>query len=240
MSFLSILKNSEKKYLCLLAILCVLHGINGFIYSSIPFMFYDPVLTCNNGNSSFLCTQNTACGKYPYEIDEEASFHSITKEFDLICENRFIKPTIQAVILAGLASSGLTMSFVKIDPYKRMKLVVTSYIIGAFMALLASAIGNIWFLTAALFLTYLFSSVWYTNVYTYASEVFEPPLKKIIPSLLSSSFGIGTMLFSSITLLVEHWRLLMAFYYGIPVLCGCTVWIIYERRHNFKPKNIVD
>ena len=239
MDFLSILRSSEKKHIYLIIILCFLHALNGFIYSCIPFIFYDPILTCHNSTSSFLCTQNRACGNYPYEINYKESFFSITTEFELICDQRFIKPTVQSMILAGTAISGLTMSFVKVNPYKRMKLMVCCYIIGAITAILSSFLSNLWLVTITIFISYLFSYVWYANIYTYTSEIFELPLKKILPSLLTSSYGIGTMIFSLFTLIIEDWRYLMAFYYGIPTLIFSIIWIIHEKKHGFEPKNLV-
>ena len=242
MDFRSILRSAEPQYIILILILCFLHALNGFIYSSIPFIFFDPVLDCQNTTSGtiFQCDQNMACGNYNYTINSASSFFSITTEFELICDKRFIKPTVQSLILAGPAISGLTLSFVKVNPFKRMKLMVCSYILGALMAILASTISNIWFVTIAIFLSYLFAYVWYANIYTYTSEVFEPPLKKILPSLLTSSYGMGTMVFSLITLVIEDWRILNAFYFGVPVLIFSVWWIIHEKKHEFQPKNIVN
>lgn len=243
MNFCDILKKSEKKYLILIAILSCLHAMNGFMYSSIPFIFFDPVLTCTsniNGTLiSFPCNQNTACDNFQYEINYEASYKSITTEFELICSQRFIKPTVQSLSLAGTAITGLTMSFVRLDPYKRSRIVMISYTIGATAALISSLLYNIWAITAAICIYYMFSYVWYSNIYTFASETFEPPLKKIVPSILSSCYGIGTMSFAMFTIKVDNWRYQMAFFYAIPTLFFLLCFFLHNRRHDFKPKNLV-
>ena len=242
MDFIQIIKNSEKKYLFLILIICFLHALHSFIYTCIPFIFFDPVLQCHfpsNATATFMCDQNQACDQYPYEINYEASSRSITTEFELICSKRFIKPTIQSLILAGTTISGFTMSFVKVNPYKRPKIMMICYLMGAITAIISSILSNIWAIAVVLFFSYLFSYVWYANIYTYTSEIFQPPLKKIVPSILTSAFGIGTMFFSLLTLSIDNWRYLMAFYFGIPTIFFVILFYIHDKRYNFVPQNIV-
>ena len=242
MDFRQIIKKSERKYIFLLLILCFLHALHSFIYTCIPFIFFDPVLQCHfpSNSTTFICDQNKACDQYPYEINYEASSHSLTTEFELICAKRFIKPTIQSLILAGTTISGLTMSFVKVNPYKRPKIMMICYLAGAITSIISSFLSNIWGITILLFFSYLFSYVWYANIYTYTSEVFQPPLKKIVPSILASSFGIGTMFFSMMTLLFDNWRYFMAFYFGTPTIFFVFLFYFYEKKYSFEPKNIVN
>lgn len=243
MKFKEIIKNSEKKYLYLLLVLCFLHALHGFIYSCLPFIFYDPSLTCysnvNGTTTSFPCDQNFACDKHQYEINYETSFRSITTEFELICSKRFQKPTMQTSILAGTTISGLSMSFIKVNPFKRIYLIIICYFFGGLAAIISSLLNDIVGVAIILFICYLFSYVWYANIYTYASETFPSPLKKIVPSLLTSSYGMGTMIYSLLTLGVDNWRHQMAFYYGIPVLFFIILLSILNKRNKYEPINLV-
>ena len=242
-NFKTIIQSTEKKYLYLIFILCLLHSLHGFIYTCIPFIFYDPILTCysmnNETNITFICDQNTACDKYQYEINKNESFYSITTEFELICSQRFAKPIIQSLMLAGTTISGFTMSFFKVNPFKRSKVMQCCYILGSLFGIITAFLDEIWIISAFLFFTYLFSYIWYANIYTYASETFQPPLKKIVPSLLTTSFGLGTMLFSMITLVVQNWRLLILFYYCFPALILTIIFFILDKAYQFSQKNIV-
>lgn len=242
MSFTSIIRNSERKYIFLLIIICFLHGFHGFIYSCIPFIFFDPILTCSNTingvTNYFPCDQNTACDNFPYKIDYASSRQSITTEFELICSKRYIKPTIQSFISFGCTITALILSFVRLNPYQRSRTIMISYFIALVCAIISSFLKNIWAITFVLFISYLFSYVWISNIYTYASETFEPKLKKIVPSIMAICFGIFTMIFSLFTMVVSNWRYYVTFFYGIPPLIFLILFYLYNKKHNFQPKNL--
>ena len=113
------------------------------------------------------------------------------------------------------------------------------YTIGATAALIATLLNHIWAITALMCIYYMFSYVWYSNIYTYASETFQPPLKKIVPSILSSCYGLGTMSFSLLTLWVDNWRYQMSCYFAIPTLFFLLCFFLHNRKYDFKPKNHV-
>ena len=131
------------------------------------------------------------------------------------------------------------MSFIKVNPYKRPRIMQICSILGSILFIISTLLSNLWLIAILLFFSYLFSYVWYANIYTYASETFEPPLKKIVPSILTSFFGMGTMVFSITTLVIKDWRILIAFYYGIPTFIFSIIFFFHDKTHGFEPKNIV-
>lgn len=242
MSVFSIICNSEKKYIYLLIIISIIHGFHGFIFTCIPFIFKEPILICTSKNDhsfSFSCDQNTACDNFIYEINHASSQMSLTTEFELICSKRFIRVTIQSLNFLGLTVAALTMVFVKINPYHRLKIMMICNGIASVSAIISSLLYNIWAIALALFSSYFFSYIWYVNVYLYSNETFRLPLRKIVPSILGSSFGVGTIFFSLFALFVENWRYHMAFYKGFPLLVLIGFLYLYNRKYDIQPINIV-
>ena len=84
-SLLKILRENSKKNIFTLFILSCMMMISSVSITGLPLLFLEPKLYCDNKP----CNIIQAC-KTDYKIDLKNGIKSITSEFDMICEKRYL------------------------------------------------------------------------------------------------------------------------------------------------------
>jgi MFS family permease len=206
------------------------HGIQGFIFISIPFLFLEP-LFYNEKEKLKRISQNDACSRGSDIIIAPSEIESITLEFNLFCESAWIKSLLIMLLLLGLCISGLFFTLYSVDPKKRLYVITLGSITSSIFALL-NIFGyddSLIFLAISMFLAYLFSYCWYGNIYTYLNEVFPKETRRFLPSVMTCFYGFGTVCFVLVTYSIKDWRSILRYYYGIPNLMLSLTALIYAK-----------
>lgn len=215
----------ELSYKFLLFFLALIHALESFLMSSLPFLFLDPKMECK---SEILTFENC-------EIII-SDFISIISEFQLYFDKKFWKPILLMSCLLGMCISCIFLTFYTITPKKRGKFLIICMMIGAVIEGFATFVNNLYLLSICLIFGNIFCLCFYSNIYTYVNEIYDPSIRKILPSIFSSSYGIGTMIFVCCTRVFGDWRNLMFYYFSFPVLFLGSIVLIMITIKEFPPK----
>ena len=191
-------------------------------------MFLDPTFKCENG----ICSQAEACKtKYTYEA---AGFGSITSEFELICENRFWKPLMIMLVLTGTSLTGIFFSFYSIKSKNRGHVILIGFFTSAIFAGISTCLYDLKIVAIFLFLYYVGNYCWYANIYAFVNERYPSEYRKILPSILSASYGVGTMAFAGLSTQLLEWRSLTFYFLTVPTTIVCFITFVFTLFFKFK------
>lgn len=214
------------KYFSYLIILAVSHALQGFSLIVIPFLFLDPIFY-NEIEKIKRISQLEACSRGGEAIIGPSEIDSITTEFNLFCDSAWIKSFLIMVLLMGLCTTGIFFTFYSVHPNKRLYVISGGLALSGIFAI-TSTVGydnSIIFLSLSLFFSYFFSYCWYSNIYTYLNEVFPKENRKFLPSIMTCFYGFGTIALVLTTYVINDWRSIFRYYYGIPAsIMGITVF----------------
>lgn len=118
MNIKNLLFRTNKKQLAALITICIVYGMHGTVFNSIPFMFYRPDFICMKGDGvEFKCTEEEMCSlkksdsTFSYRFDSFNDIKSIPIEYDLFCERKVMEASMQTLSTLGQLC-GFILSFV--------------------------------------------------------------------------------------------------------------------------------
>lgn len=103
-------------------ILGLTFALNGCVYAFIPIIFYRPQFHCRdatNPDSWYACDEETGCSLGEFRAESEyEQVNSISMEFELYCEKKFIEAAILTIMAAGQILAFLIGTAIYIHPKK--------------------------------------------------------------------------------------------------------------------------
>lgn len=185
-------------YSCLLAAASHL----SIIYLAFPPSFNCSVATLNSrGASQDVC--ELECDSFLYDSSVFAS--TVVTEWDLVCENAGLLPTLTFTYMLGIVSSILSTGLLS-DYLGRRKVVLTAAVIHIVASFVAWLSPDFWlFLLSRMVLGGTIHSVW-AGLFILVQETTPREMRAITGGVMNFGWNIGALLVCLLAYLVRNWR----------------------------------
>ncbi|KAK3875448.1 hypothetical protein Pcinc_019683 [Petrolisthes cinctipes] len=162
-----------------------------------------------------LCTQ--------WDFDTSTFVSTVTSEFQLVCERRYLRATYQSLYMFGMLVAACFSGYLA-DRFGRYTIVAISTVTYSIIAVGSAWLPSLsWILAARFFLGTMHPASLLTG-FILVMEVTEVRMRATIGIAQFITWSFGTMLFSGMAYLVREWRLLQTVmsipcFLFIPCLC---------------------
>ncbi|XP_014287987.1 organic cation transporter protein [Halyomorpha halys] len=156
------------------------------------------------------CTSNLF---YPNQIEDCHSFifktkeNTITKEFNLLCEENKWKRTLVGTINNVGTFIGLPLAGILSDRFGRKRVVVTAVVVSSVIATLRSFSMNYIQFIILEFMDALASAGTYVGIFILGIEITGPKGRSLGGVIQSSYYSIGVVILGIVVWLIDDWRI---------------------------------
>ncbi|CAH1388548.1 unnamed protein product [Nezara viridula] len=177
-----------------------------------------------NCTSSLFSSQIESCHSFIFKNTE----NSITKEFDLLCEENKWKRTLVGTLNNVGMFIGLPLSGILSDRFGRKKVVVTCVVVSSMFTTLRSFSQNYVQFIILEVLDALVSAGTYVGIFILGIEVTGPKRRSLGGVILSSYYTFGVVILGVVVWLVEDWRIYLRIISLPCLLITSYYWLLPE------------
>ncbi|XP_066955531.1 organic cation transporter protein-like [Macrobrachium rosenbergii] len=162
-----------------------------------------------------------------WDFDKSTFESTVTSEFDLVCDWKFLRATYQSVYMFGILV-GAGVNGYMADKYGRKRMVTIGAILYSLIAVISAWLPNISTIIAARFMLGTMHPTSLQTGYILGMEVTKPSMRSAIGMLQFLSWAVGTMCWGGWAYLIRDWRWLQT---AVSLPCFLflpTLWIMDE------------
>eukprot|EP01016_Furgasonia_blochmanni_P047372 TRINITY_DN6952_c0_g2_i3.p2 TRINITY_DN6952_c0_g2~~TRINITY_DN6952_c0_g2_i3.p2 ORF type:complete len:395 (+),score=46.61 TRINITY_DN6952_c0_g2_i3:223-1407(+) len=208
-----------------------------FFFIAIPFLFYPVTFNCERTNEGgeqeiYQCTENNG-GCALRNINEELSPNSLTREFDLYCDQAYWRdlPGVLFFFVAGATT--LILGYYSDYYGRKWPLFISIFIPGSLVLIASFASSYMVFLLCYGFCGFVFPYliIFYAHINESAGDHFRVSSTIFI----DVCFTLGQLIFILFAHFELDWRMLTRYYIAAPTLLCCLtyIWIFESPRYLF-------
>ncbi|EAR81879.1 cation transporter (macronuclear) [Tetrahymena thermophila SB210] len=225
---------TNKKQLAALITICIVYGIHGTVFNSIPFMFYRPDIICTKSDGvQYKCTEEEMCklrkqdSSFQYHFEPYNDILSIPIEYDLFCDRKVMEASMQTLSTIGQLC-GFILSFVwNVPTQKKFKVILITLYTEAFCLISLMLFDSLFFVNFALFAQNFCFSYFYAILFVFASEYFCDTIADAAPILTNFLWAFTMIIYITYAYFNVYWRTHLSQFSGIPLLIMTCIFHYY-------------
>jgi len=183
---------------------------------SLPFLLETPPLLCDHSGTLVPCEESEACGS-KFIIDPKMP-RTITKDWNLVCENKFYTWFIPLIFIGSL-SAGILIWGKVAERFGRSTALIWGTILSCLCEFVLFCSASPWFFSTTLLVLAISISTSVVFPFVYLVEVVDPPYRPLFFLYNSLVLLGGLFVVPNVSYSIREWRALVIASLVVPVVC---------------------
>ena len=225
--FFEVKENTRPYQKSVLVISFVTMLTSNAIIMGLPIILLDPNLICYekdtqlSENHGFRCSMREACsGEYWYVIDDESSIGSLTREYELLCEERYLADLVGSASFFGKTAGYFFFTFYLDMNKPLINPLMQCLFLSSIVGLLSLFSIGVLFYVVLIAIYFFLNSGLVTLVFSHTVEVMQnnPHLKETCVQIIYVGWALSSPYLVALCLISPNWRVISAIYNSLPLL----------------------
>eukprot|EP01016_Furgasonia_blochmanni_P028223 TRINITY_DN2965_c0_g3_i3.p1 TRINITY_DN2965_c0_g3~~TRINITY_DN2965_c0_g3_i3.p1 ORF type:complete len:633 (-),score=34.63 TRINITY_DN2965_c0_g3_i3:160-1950(-) len=195
-------------------------GFISFLTMGMPFLFQSPKLLCfdpANPTKRWACDEYEACRSNNFEIDWTNSPNSLSTEFRLVCDEKYLVAFLGSIYYLGASLAGFVFPQISDHRGRRVGLLM-SIGLGGLAIFLSGFANNVYVFMIAFGLAGWGLHGFETISLVYVTEVSAERFRNFSSVTLTTVWGAAQLILSPLVLFLNDWRAICTVLIGVPLM----------------------